>query len=299
MWSGLSVRTSRFVSLALFFSFALVLGMKPGMLSWHLPFAFLAFGSVPLAARRLQSMQIMEAIGWSIIAVASSAVYPWYLLFVLVWLGVSWFSVLGRKGFGRVAAWWTLAAVGVSLISAYGAVWVTQTAAGAMRLEYYDRLAFVVSRMPFVSGTVLLTGLWIALFIPVMRRSVGTAEANASLALQAWMSLLLCFLSSPFTGAFIQNDHFRAPTVIVSWLSMALVWNLTRSAEVRPSPPSYLTRGLMVALLLVSGLYTIQILAQPYAWNHDLLNVLHLTHWFAFVLTAMVEPINPAPPVTR
>jgi hypothetical protein len=287
-WSGLPVRASRLISAMLWVSVVLVLGMKPGVFSWFLPMGFFGFAAVPLVADALERRRFVRAIIWSALIAIITSVYAWYQIFIMVWLSVVWFEWFGRRSWKLLAAWMAVAGAAASTIAVMAGIWIARTEQGTVLLQLYERLSLSPTHMPFVSGSVLLTGLWIVLLIPVARRAVGRATQLASYAVAAWIALLLCFLHSPFTGHYIQNDHFRAPAVIASWLTLALVWNLTRSAEVRPRPPSRVTRRLLNTLLAISGLLTLRILAAPYAWNRDILNVVHLTHWFAFVFTAVL-----------
>jgi hypothetical protein len=287
-WTDVTTRMARFLSAAFWFAIALVLSMKPGMMSWFLPLGLAGFAAVPLIEEALTKKRYAHAVLWTVLAAALTSVYAWYFLFIVVWAGVVWFLHFGKLHFKTSTAWYVVAAASASLAGGFGGWWVTQTEKGQLTLQLYERLSLSPTHMPFVSGSVLLIAAWILLLIPVVRRAAGNPGRRAYLAVAAWMSLLFCFLSSPFTGHFIQNDHYRTAAAIASWLTLALVWNLTRSAEVRPRPPSIATRWLMNILLVVSAAYALKILFLPYAWNGDFLNVTHLTHWLALLFTILI-----------
>ena len=302
-WSGLGRNASRFLSTAFWFSFVLVLGMKPGFASWLLPFGMFGIASVLLARDRLREKRVAPAVVWSALAVASSSLYAWYFLFVVVWLGIEWFLWLARASKRLAAVFFVLGAVAASVFAVLFAFWAAQTPDGITWLELMQRLSLSYTRMIFVSSSALLTALWAALFVPLILRATDTAvRERASVNATAWLALLFTFGSSPFTGHYIQNDHFRSSAAVLSWFSLAAVWSVIRNSPapqmpnakpvVSPSislgtgsaePCQNYLRFIPLATFLISAAYVLRILAAPYAWNGDLLNVLQLTHWFALL----------------
>jgi hypothetical protein len=107
--------------------------------------------------------------------------------------------------------------------------------------------------------------------------------------IHAWLVLLFSWLLSPFTGLYLQNDHFRTLVVILSWMSLAQLWGLlNRSSKSIPISSRSLAGSLAIGTLTISLIYIVRILAAPYAFNGDVLNVLHLSHWFALAVGAML-----------
>ncbi len=288
-WSGLERRGARWVSAMFWVSVALVIGMKPGLFSWFLPMGLFGAGVVPIVARALEERRTAQALCWSLCAAAVTAVYTWYALFTLLWLGAVWGAWIARRTTVRgTAVAFTVITVAGLLIAGGAAALASLTEAGRMAFEMANRFSLSHTRMPFVSGSVLLTMAWILLLIPVAQRAVGGLARRLEYAWTAWVVILLGFWHSPFTGAFIQNDHFRSLAVICSWLSLALLWNATRSPDMRPQRVSWVTTLMLAACLALSGFFTVKILLAPYAWNGDLLNVIQLAHWFALFLASLL-----------
>ena len=282
-WSGLGRNASRFLSTAFWFSFVLVLGMKPGFASWLLPFGMFGIASVLLARDRLREKRVAPAVVWSALAVASSSLYAWYFLFVVVWLGIEWFLWLARASKRLAAVFFVLGAVAASVFAVLFAFWAAQTPDGITWLELMQRLSLSYTRMIFVSSSALLTALWAALFVPLILRATDTAvRERASVNATAWLALLFTFGSSPFTGHYIQNDHFRSSAAVLSWFSLAAVWSVIRNSPapqmpnakpvVSPSislgtgsaePCQNYLRFIPLATFLISAAYVLRILAAP------------------------------------
>jgi hypothetical protein len=289
-WTGLGRRASRLVSLTLWIALALVLGMKPGVFSWFLPLGLIGFACVPLVSERLRKNNVISAIIWSLLIAIATSVYAWYQLFVMPWLAVVWFRWFISKSVRVSTIWFAIAAVAGSIIATLAGIWIATTSQGQIILQLYERLSFSPTHMIFISGSVLMTALWIPLFIPIMRRIESTTRDArlADLAMSAWITLLFVFFHSPFTGHYIQNDHFRSPAVIAAWLSLALVWHLSRRPHAISREPSTGEQALVLIPFFVSLGFVIKIIAAPYAWNGDQINIVQLTHWFALFLASWI-----------
>ncbi|HWQ99441.1 MAG TPA: hypothetical protein VN397_01180 [Candidatus Methylomirabilis sp.] len=299
-WSGLGRGMSRLLSLSFWIAFILVLGMKPGFASWLFPFGVFGMVAVIIIGERLEQRRIIPAIVWSAVALASSSLYAWYFLFVAVWLGATWFLWLVKNAPRIASALAVLGSVSASAFAIMFARWVTGTPEGIVWIELTQRLSLSYTHMIFLSGSVLLTILWTALFGALYTIAGSETRRRIEVTGIAWLSLLLTFFHSPFTGHYIQNDHFRSAAAILSWFGLAVVWSVVSrgltthdpSAEVAlsraegPGTGSRRARLIPYLACVISLAYVIRILAAPYAWNRDFLNVLQLTHWFALLVAS-------------
>ncbi len=292
-FSGSDPGRARLVSLALWLSLVIVLGMRPAVFSWFLPLGMFGMGAVMRMDHHLRKREAGKALAWFVLGLALSSVYAWYFLFVAVWGAVVWFQWFIQSSPRIAFVFAILVTIAASFCAVILSFWVTQNSEGIIWLELYQRLSLSYTHFPFVSSSLLLTILWGILLVPLLRTIPEPWYARLGLAFIGWISLVFCFLLSPFTGHFILNDHFRAPAVVLSWFTLALIWEVYVH---RPSPPP-LVYGWMTRLPFVvfvgASLYVFRILAAPYAWNRDFLNVVQLSHWFAlFVASLLVLALN-------
>lgn len=290
-WSGLDRASSRLFSLSFLVSLVLVLGMKPGAYSWFMPLGMLSLTLVFVVHEMLERQRFMRAIALSAIAFTISSVYAWYFLFVVVWLGVAWFQRFARSSIRLASMFYALGAAVASGIAITFAFWIARTAEGTMWIELHERLSLGYTHMIFVSGSALLTMLWAVLFVTVTLTAPNeTWRRRAMVNESAWLTLLLAFFQSPFTGHFILNDHFRIVAVILSYFSLATVWAMASSQpfdddSARHAFPK-IARAVPIITLAVSAFFVLKIIAAPYAWNNDFVNIIQITHWFALLLAS-------------
>lgn len=277
-WSGLDVARSRLVSLALWLSFVMALGMRPGVYSWYLPFGILAL-TLPLDVQDgLARKKYVRALLLTGVTLAASFVYSWFFIVAVVWLAALWAEWLisrSRKLFLMLLGAGILATL---LITPTLAAYLSQSPEGTLLLDLQIKSGLGFTRFPQLTNSFFALLAWVV-FLSVAARSWTSAPALSG----AWLAVLFSWLITPFTGIYLHNDHFRTPVVILSWITLALAWASTDEEGSRPSRSARWIAGAVFAASLV---FILNILRQPYAFNNDDLNILHFSHWFAlaFVL---------------
>ncbi|MBU1349029.1 hypothetical protein KJ781_03095 [Patescibacteria group bacterium] len=284
VWASARIMPSRLFAVAMWFSFLAVLGMRPGIFSWYLPFGIAAMTAAFLSARAVEERRIPHALLWSVLALMISTVYAWFLVFIVIWIASVWAVWLIRKGRGT----WTMMTVfvtGASLAVGWLAAYLIESGSGFREsLEMQERLGMVATHMPQVINLTVAVVFWIPLLF-IVGRQVRDAAASRRIVVVtwAWFTLLLAWFVTPFMGYYIHNDHFRTPTVLLSWFTLAAVWSAVPSSssllqgEIRRCSVRCLVP---FATFVVAIAFVIDVLRTPYWSGRDNLDVLHLSVWF-------------------
>jgi hypothetical protein len=279
-WIGLEVWTARIFSFAFWISLILVLGARPGVYSWYLPVCFAGLVGVVMAQRSLEQSKVKHAILWSLFAIATNWIYFWFFTFAVIWLASIWAMWILKRSRNAFLGLFTAGAVIAPIVAVCIAKWLP-TSGLLPRLEVYERLGFAFTRMPFISNSMFVMFCWIALLIalPLLYRLPAVHVKRVVEMQLAWIALVLTWFLSSFMGIFFQNDHFRTPVVLLSFVSIALVWSAMKDREASTKAKWPLSLAIIPTLLAVIFLYRI-IIPGYYIYHDEQLNVLHVTHWF-------------------
>ncbi len=253
--TGVSRHLARWSIMAFWLSFLLVIGLRPGVFSWYLPFGFFGLACLGFMNKALQEDRWFAAAGSGFLALGTLSVYPWFLLFggasMVSLIVVRFISVNVRYFFVSLLA-------AILTVSAY----VCLLASGIYAFHaptifsVYARSGISFSHMLFVSNTVLATFLWLLLLMCAWPSSRGSEHdcARGFLA-SSWIVVLCLWLSSPLVGVFIQNDHFVILAVMLSWMSVSPFLSSPTSVEFTQR-----TRRISYSIALFASLFFVYIL---------------------------------------
>lgn len=287
-WSSLDRKTSWAIIFAYALAVALSIGLRPGAYSWYLPFAFFAITAVSVTWESLDRTRIAAAAGWSAAALALASGYPWYLVFVALWLASIWTAAVIRwrpKIFYGLAAC-TVTAIGI--VSIPMARWFLAPAQSAF-IGLYERSGIAFTRLPFFSNTLLAFGAWIVLLasLAYVFRSSDILQKRLMRDIWAWIVLIALWFSTSVTGILLMPDHLITVTFILAWLSMATVWSCVRevSGVEREALPAVI-RIAFIALAVCASLFIAYIIQQPLRSNPFLFDsyAIHVIHWLALAV---------------
>lgn len=220
--TGRSKQMSRLLIVCLWLSFLLVIGLRPGVFSWYLPFGFLGLGLTYIVSEALQKNQWIKAVAYSLAAFFLFTIYPWFLIYgmlLLVVLFAAHIIQVRSKLWVVLVISAVLALSGVAVLVASGAISLHVSAAS---LAMYERNGITFSRMPLISNTILACVLWLLLLWSrcFWRKSNEEHSLREFLSL-SWTAVIFAWLSAPFVGVFFQSDHFIIVVVMLSWLNVA------------------------------------------------------------------------------
>jgi len=285
IWTGLDTSRSRMMATAFWLSSVLAIGMRPGVFSWYLPFGIVTLTAPLYVLSALRKQAYGPAAFWTAAVVLASSVYAWFLVVAVLWLASIWAEWLLRRSRTLFFALTGVAAAASVFAARMAAVWLTSTQSGRLfwELQFQDGIGF--THLPQLTNSFVGMAAWV-LFIFFASRNAGGEtfakhERRLVLLQWAWIAVFLAWISSCFTGAYIHNDHFRTPVLIMSWMSLAVWWSVAREGRWRL--PRSSVWGLWT-LCGISAVFVLNIIRQPYAFNHDYLNVIHLSVWLTILM---------------
>ncbi len=290
-WSGIDRYTARILVCVYGGAIAFSIGIRPGAYSWYLPFGIFAFVAVACVYDALEERRYRSALVWSCLSVGIATLYPWYLMFVGIWLGSIW-AAHGARASRRV--FYAIAAIvpAITVMSSERlARWILAPAHASL-LGIYERSGIVFSHVPFFANTIIAFGAWIILLAIFARLSweIPTIQRRLVRDLWAWMALACLWFSTPFTGIHLYSDHLIGVTVILSWLSLATVLAASRELSKLPNSAegSALFRGLLTAIAIGAWVFVIYIIQQPLRFSPTKFTsyVVHIIHWLALAVAA-------------
>ena len=288
-WSGLPIRHARLLSVGFFCAVVVTLGMRPGVYAWYLPFCLAGMTSALLAFRALNRRDVVRAMGWSLLALALCWLYPWFFMVAGLWLAVRWmiFFVGLRKWI--VPMLLAIASVCIAFVGEPLARWFLDPAQLGL-IGMYERNGMAFARVPFLANTVLAIGTWIVLFFVLARRDEDNAsQRQLTLLGGLWMTVLLLWFHTPFTGVHTYSDHFIGPVTALAWISLAVLWAWARQPALRQERTRIF---LPVPWLIAAGatLFSLYVLQQPLRLNIRVFDsyVIHLAHWFALAVAGWI-----------
>lgn len=280
--TGADTVISRWLSLSFWFSFLLVISLRPGAYSWYQPLGFLGIGLLSYAA----DIFLKERRRWikagmvGAAAVASLYVWPWFFLFSAVWVA----SFIASQFVLRRARWWYgLLAIAVAAVCAYAILLVSGVVSFTppASFAFYDRNGIGFSHAPLISNTVVAIGLWLGLLITVR------TKLDNHLGL-SWIALLVLWLSPPLIGLDLLNDHFIILVAMLAWISLGVV--ITPSS--RPESNAR-DRRISLGIAIFASFFFIYILTkalghigkfEPYT--------IHLSIWFSLAAAGWLRVIG-------
>jgi len=284
--TGASVRLSRVWSVLFWTSVFLMLGFRPGAYSWYLPFGLFVLAAGWFVSERLERREWLPAIGWSVTALAASSLYVWFAVVIVLWLSVLWSVSIIQS----VRKLW----IGLIILASYSALFIVPFVLRTISDDRFRvlwetniRLGLGFTRLPMFTSMLIAAVLWTACVVwAAWRLREGIWADRLERLSVLWFGILGCWFLSPFTGVYLHTDHFRLITLIAAGLSGLMFWLAFRTypASIRGRERLFLSGIGAIALLFV-----VNILFQPYAFNGDQLQTIHLTVWFLLLIAVLVS----------
>lgn len=278
-WSGLDVKTSRFLSIIFWLGFLLTLSFRPGVTTWYWPFCTLGMTLIWLAQAKLSANHWRSALILSLAGIFISSVYAWFLVFVFIWSAVIWGLWLANKKPLFFPALASMGVIGFYLLVPSLANWFNSNE----RIGFLDsnlRNGIAFSRIPFLSNTVLVIIFWIALFSYLTFKSAKRDQMFPWLV--SWLAMLFVWFHSVFTNLFTHNDHFISPVIFLGWVSLAFIWHKRRDLNWSGKAIWFVA--------LFSTVFFFYILQKPLLGNAYKFNtyVIHLVNWFSLAVAVWI-----------
>ncbi|MFA5750513.1 MAG: hypothetical protein WC895_04835, partial [Candidatus Shapirobacteria bacterium] len=296
-WSGLDKTASRWFSVLLACSLVLPHLPRPGVYTWYVPFyAFGLFG-VGRIQDALRRAKLLPAVLWSVASILATSVYPYNVIHIALWVGILWFLYLHER-FRRVirVAMIIGTLVVVPMITML-MPWLVQPKF-RLALELKFRIGLAFTQLPLLSNSLLLVICWtiFIVFFAIFfqhQSSIDRRLFNLSI---GWIVLSMAWLSNIFTGVYIQNDHFRAPAVILAWLSLAVVWKVMSEAyaseHMGAAGPPKSSHWIVISSALTFLIALFMVIeygfVKSYVFRGDYLNVVHFSHWLTLAAASFL-----------
>jgi hypothetical protein len=289
-WSGLSQRQSRLFAVLVWCSLVLPFMSRPGVYTWYVP--FYAFGLICIfkVQQSLERSGMLQAAAWSLAALASAWTYPYFLVHLFLWVAVLWFVFLHER-YRRMTR--ALGIAGIALVIPLAILvtpWLMQPKF-VLAFELQQRVGLAFSRLPVISNSLLLVIAWLCFCFLLAWMGVRDDSAQRRLygITIGWIALLLAWLSNVFTGVYIHSDHFRASAVLLSWVSLALMWRVASDGHKEEQARPRFTMYVLYGFVGVSALMLLNyVLRKQYVFHGDFLNVIHVSHWLTLFIASVV-----------
>jgi hypothetical protein len=282
--TGASKNVSRWLIVCFWLSFLLVIGLRPGVFSWDLPFGFLGLGLSALAADALRSDRWMKSVAYSIVALFLFAIYPWFLIY-----GVSLFAVLYAVRIIQTRPrWWVvLVATSVFFICVFAILFATGKAPLHLPASFgtYERSGLTFSYMPLISNTIIACVLWLGLLLWARSRRMTSQDRATELLSWFWIVVLVIWVATPLAGVYLQSDHFVIIVAMLTWLSAAWFVPLP-SGDGRPRS-TRIERTVSLAIAIFSSLFFLYILIKGLRQVGKIETfTIHLSIWLSLAWSA-------------
>lgn len=287
-WTSVSKTESRFIAISAWLSYILVLGGRPGIYSWYLPFCLIGLSLTFIATKELFKHHLWRSAIIFMISIAISNVYFWFFFYQVLWGSVclGWYLVKRYPRFFWIAA--SLAIVAIPFVSyAVGMHGFDQ-----ILLDKYGRHGVNFSRFPTLVKTVLAMVVWISAFFFLAKRFVHkNVELSRIFSEQCliWTVLFFCWFQNSFTGFFLYADHFINLVYIFSWVGFSVIWAhrvaIFADVEQYQRISKWISRG----LLAVSSIILLHVLLVSFRSFKDLDVFLgHFTIWMPMVAALLI-----------
>lgn len=274
-WSGIDIVRSRIMAIVFWVSWVFALGLRPGVFSWYLPIGIFCSTAPLYVIRGLRERKFFSAILWTISALALSTVYTWFMIAAVVWLATIWCDWLISRSVKLFLAALVFVIAATIFATPTIAAWLSFSESGMLLLDMQLKSGLGFTRLPQITNSFFALLAWIGIFFAVRAERFERIR-------WAWFALLLTWLITPFTGVYLHNDHFRVSVIILSWLSLTVLWSVVEKEKILLTPNS---SRILSAIFAFSIAVILNILRKPYAFNNDDLQILHLSHWFTVALS--------------
>lgn len=289
-WSGLDRGASWLLIAPFLFAIGLSIGLRPGAYSWYLPFGLFSLVASSAVLFSLRDARYFFAGLWSVIALFVASLYPWYLMFVGLWIASMWGVHFARSRpriyYGMLGA----CVIAIGFIAIPAASWFLDPAQASV-LGMYERSGIVFARVPFFANTVLAFGAWIVLcgVLAYAYRFQSFVE-RLTRDLWAWIVLACLWFNTPITGIHLYSDHFIAVTVLLACFSLATVWHATRESPQVEHRPFFSTiiRWIPISIAICSTFFLFYIIQQPLRLHIAKFDsyAVHVIHWLALSMAS-------------
>lgn len=298
---GLERRATRVSAILLWVWIGLAIGLRPGFYGWYLPFCLIALFLVLRVRQLLLASKWVQVGVLTVVALGLSYLYPWFFLFIGVYLGV----IIGLAFIGRLSSIPTrrlvaggvigtlVFGIGFGILIHYLAIlFLSPSMAGFIGM--YERNGVTFARLPLLANTILAFCAWIGFVGILLRASQSVISKKIKelslMLLVGWLSLLFVWFHVPIAGIYLWPDHFIGPTVVMAWFTLLFVWQF---AQKEVLTLSHWMRWSAVALSALGSLFTLYIFAQmvgnPWAAESYLV---HVAHWFALAIGAAMLALH-------
>lgn len=295
LWAGLSETCARLLSCFVCISLFVPFMGRPGVFTWYVPVYLFGLIGVWYTGVNLEQKKYSLAAAWTLGALIAAWVYPHFLVHLVLWLAVVWLMHwYGRSP--RVTGVFSMLGILVVPVGVVLAMPIFLQPSLRLAFELHVRLGLMFTRWPIISNSLILVLLWGVLLGSLIFyvREGSSMRGRLQLLVIGWLTLAAAWLSNIFTGVYIQNDHFRAPAVLLSWLSLAVVYGLVeRSAFARELLVTRQSSKTLIGLL--SGLCVISVsmlvwyvVVKRFVFTGDYLNIVHASQWLGLAVASVL-----------
>lgn len=299
-WIGLARRPARISVILLWVWTGLAIGLRPGFYGWYLPFCLIALFLVPIIQQVLLAGRWGKAALLTVIALGFSYLYPWFFLFIGVYLGVIISLALIRYASKLPNRQIALGGSIATLVGGVGAGILVYYLAGislsprlAGFIGMYERNGVTFARLPLLANTILAFCAWIGLVGICSRATTALSEKSKDMGLMlltGWLSLFFLWFHVPITGIYLWPDHFIGPTAIMAWLTLVCIWQISQKDTFNLSR---CMRWVTMGLAIFGGAFTLYIFKQMVGnpWSAESYLV-HAAHWAALAVSALMVVLH-------
>lgn len=280
-WSNLTPVRARLISLLVWFTLVLPFMPRPGVYTWYLPFYLFGLIGVWRVQSALTLSRYPSALVWTLMALAATWTYPYFLVHLFLWLVVLWCIHLHGRFLRTSRFLGSLVILGV-LPTAVLLAPRFQQPVFRLALELQERAGLAYTHLPVISNSFILVVAWVGFLLLISRRYTGVDQAENRLhgLFLGWAALLAGWLSNVATGVYIHNDHFRAPAVALSWVSLAVIWSIVSEEQVVGEKQTRSGQQWLAGILALSVFFTAYYLfVKGFVFRGDQLNVVHVSSW--------------------
>lgn len=283
---------SRWLASGFWVMIFLSLGFRPGIYSWVMPFTIISFCAAILAGRSIREMKILKALLTSGLAVIFSIFYSWTFVTIVIWLGAIWMSFF-LETIRLKSVWQWLITVAFTLVVTGSILWFFPSERLSIIIETLLRNGMAFTRMPIISTMLVNAIIWVLLLVvirPLFSSSFEVKDRGLWLDLSiGWFAALFGWISNIFTGAYVQNDHFRMPLLLMSFITFAALAVRLRDTKASEILSGSISRKVFLGIFVISGVASLKYLSGPYAINGDQFAPIHVFVWLSLaVVSSMV-----------
>jgi hypothetical protein len=280
VWTTCGKTQSRLFALLTWVAFILPFMPRPGVLTWFLPFFIFSVIGLRYMQLALDGRRYTSAILWTAGSLIASTVYPYFLVHVFLWAFALWTTHL-LKTHSRLFKALFIVVILTMPVAIYASSVFALSGSLDLWLTLKERAGLAFTFLPVLSNTLLLILSWAVLFFGIARSWKGPVSPSIYAVFVGWATLLVAWLSSIFTGVYIHNDHFRYPALLLSWVSLFVIWSICvreRTIEIKKKSGVVMVIGPLLLSLFMALSYVI---VKKFVFGGNDLNVIHASHWLA------------------